>query len=116
MSAGGLEVGILSVAKLWQILTGLLVLFTGLGMKVLNDRNRIIEENKKNTNELLRRDDLREAQQTEMSAQIEELSTVKDKVIVLEAKVGNIEATSTEAAKDIKQILSQTQTAYKRNT
>jgi len=116
MSAGGLEVGIFSAAKLWQILTALFGLFIGLGIKVLNDRNKIIEDNKKTITEISRRYAVQEAQQTEMAAQIDELSTVKDKVIVLEAKMDNIEATSTESAKDIKQILSQTQTNYKRNT
>ena len=116
MSVGGLEVGIFSVAKLWQILTAVCGLFIGLGIKVLNDRNKIIEDNKKTITEISSRYDVQEAQQTEMAAQIKELSTIKDKVLVLEAKVSNIETTSSEAAKDIKQILSQTQTNYRRNT
>lgn len=112
MSAGGVELGVLSAVKLWQILTAVTSLFIGLLIKVLNDRNKMIEDNKNTISEITTRYSVQESIVTELAAEVKELSTVKDKVLVLEAKAESAEAKADsvermirDLSKDIRQVL-----------
>lgn len=104
--------GVLSAVKLWQILTAVTSLFIGLLIKVLNDRNKMIEDNKNTISEITTRYSVQESIVTELAAEVKELSTVKDKVLVLEAKAEAAEAKAEsvemmirDLSKDIRQVL-----------
>lgn len=116
MSAGGVELSAFFLAHAWKATTALVSGIAALAYLVAHNRNKIIESNKQAIEALTKSNIRLESAVSECVAQIAELNTIKDRSLVLEAKVESLDRDVSESKRDIKILLSRTNQFTNRDT